>query len=243
MSSLSVVRGKPSGTSYKVQSRIGRYIRGEVSAASLSRKSRPKQAEKVCANELHSPANCIRRQITPKKIENKFRPLFRNTINVKNVSFVSVVNDVKRMKINEHTSSKKLSNPPKSTLQNNRLVSINSRQPASQTQLNGVSILTRTINLEPRKSAFRCAKLLSVNRPVTHKKQTSQTCTCLDVPEMESMCLCRNEIMKKFIPTPGSYLQKIKLKLVTMQNRKSNRNTDKSMLSTSHSSSSENEDN
>lgn len=218
MNNLSLLREKPRDTNCRIQSTVGRYIRGEISADLLSSKSKHKRVEVAGVDALNSAANHSR-EITPMdKLRHRFRPLFRNTINARNASFVSVVNDIKRMKIDEHKSLKRVSKVPRSMYRNDRLASTSSRRPAYQSRVSEVSA-SKSMNSESKSSR---SKRSSVSHSTKQQKQTSQTCTCLEEPDVDSLCLCQNEILKKFVPDPGAYLQRVRFKLVTMRNQKSN---------------------
>lgn len=87
-----------------VDSRIGRYIRGEISATCLVncpwRKTYKKTHHKnstAAEFVMHRP----RQATAAEKIKFKVRPPFKNTINVKNTSFVSMVDDLKRLKLDD----------------------------------------------------------------------------------------------------------------------------------------------
>lgn len=174
-----------------IQSKIGRYIRGEISADLIHKSN----VQVVCTtNDTNATIpvlnNCAtnrnRKQLAnvvtavnaiaaaaPLATENaktKGRPPFRQTANAKNTSFVSAVSDLKRMKLDESKSSTSAKSP---------------------------------------------AKL------------SNDLCLCLAEPDVQSMCLCENETMKKFVPEPGAYLLAIKRKLSHIRHR----NTDREMLS------------
>lgn len=148
----SIVTNKSGDTGRGIQSRIARYIRGEISANMISTNS----SKIDSGHAMNANANAVaatqrgRRTLFANKLRSKIvRPPFRNTVNVKNtsVSFLAMVHDMKGMK-----------------------VSVDESVPVS-------------------------------------------------LPEIDTICLCRSETIRKFVPEPGFYMQTLKRKLLALQNR------------------------
>lgn len=177
-----------------IQSKIGRYIRGEISADLIHKsnvqvvcttndtnvtipvlnncainRQRKQLANLVTAVNAVAPA-ATSGTVVIENAKTKGRPPFRQTVNAKNTSFVSAVSDLKRMKLDESKSSPSVQSPA---------------------------------------------------------KVSNDLCLCLAEPDVQSMCLCENETMKKFVPEPGAYLLAIKRKLSHIRHK----NTDTDMLS------------
>jgi hypothetical protein len=134
-----------------IQSRIARYIRGEISATMIATNSGKMDSIQATTNATAVAAAAQQRGrggLFANKLRCcRIRPPFRNTVNVKNtsVSFLSMVHDIKGMKVSTDESA----------------------------------------------------------------------------PELDTICVCKSETVRKFVPEPGFYMQTLRRKLAALQNRNS----------------------
>lgn len=238
-----------------VESRIGRYIRGEISATCLVNcpwRKTYRRSHKNSAVDyvMHRP----RQQTTVEKIKIKVRPPFRNTINVKNTSFVSMVDDLKRLRLDDSKSlSRSGVNPSKMPKQGakeekpHHLANLHRKLEALAIANERVSEAFKRAPMEVRKSlqtnfadkmystggrssskVARSGKSSRIDdsNVVVHDNNefvspASEQCCCLTDPDIDSFCMCQDDVLKRIIPEPGGYLRELKKKLNRVRNRSS----------------------
>lgn len=233
-----------------VDSRIGRYIRGEISATCLVncpwRKSykKPHKFNAVDYDVMHRS----RQHVGADKIRYKVRPPFRNAINAKNTSFVSVVEDLKRMKLDDSKCSSKNSLKPATKNAKGNLKEDKPPYANLPRKLENLAVANEKVNdTFKRVRSFHtnlsdkiCGAGSSMVKIRNNSKKTSTTestavdhdnsefvvqtphpCSCLADPDVDSFCICQNEMLKRIIPETGIYLKEIKKKLNHLRDRSS----------------------
>jgi len=143
-----ITTSKSSDASANIESKIARYIRGEISAnmiSSNSRKDRSDRAINAATNAIVATTQNGRRGVVANKSTCKTRPPFRSAINARNTNFplLAMIHDLRGMPVSMDS----------------------------------------------------------------------------DILDVETICLCKSEFVRKFVPEPGSYMQTLKQKLAALQNR------------------------
>lgn len=110
------MRSKSGDTSRNIQSRIARYIRGEISANMITTNSSKMDRSRSSSDQATittgtavsvTTAQSSRRGLFGNKFRCKIRPPFRNTVNVKNTSasFLAMMHEMQGMRVAVGASS------------------------------------------------------------------------------------------------------------------------------------------
>lgn len=147
---------------------------------------------------------------------------FRSAIRTKNTSFVSMVDGMKRLKLDDSKINAESGFKFHENLSKGAFKSENTTDKFSLLK----TLRTRESILERRKSQALAGVVPAMVTKVAQDRKLIQlnnlfeSCTCWTAePEMNILCVCNNNAIKAIVPESGFYMKNLKKKLTEVKQR------------------------